>query len=133
MRILVALALSTFTLSCGQLVLAQPDGGRALIQCDGMIFSTVSVTVVGPDEKPIPDATVQALNESSMKSFVVVTNSRGVITVPASDLGQGPVKVRASIDNTDGGTQRAAEGRITFSCGDCGCSAVPSLLVLRLP
>lgn len=104
-----------------------PDGGRALIQCD-TAKARVAVKVLDLQGKAAPDATVNVANSSpGGLSFVGTTDARGVIDIVDDEVGEGLVLVNASLNDT-----KAAQAGVHFSCGECGCVASPSSLVMRL-
>jgi hypothetical protein len=115
---------------CGQLVLTQPDGGRTLIHCDRMNVS-VPVQVFTPMGQPAVNAGVTVTNQGNGRSFTIATNGQGIFLVPDSELGAGAVDIVVT-QETDAGPPQRAIGRVTITCGDCGCSAFPARLSLTL-
>jgi len=96
-----------------------PEDSRRVVCATGA--ATVPVSVVDPSGKPVEGATVVAEHLTTGESVEAVTDAQGRVGAVTSELGTGTVRVTARFGEAALGT-----ADVTWTCGDCNCTATPS-------
>ena len=96
-----------------------PEDSRRIVCSTGA--ATVPVTVVDAAGQPVQGVTVKAEHLASGEFVSATTNTQGRVSTVTSELGSGTVRVTADFGGSQVGT-----ADVTWTCGECNCSATPS-------